>query len=94
MEELVAEMGAAFLCADLGITSETRTGHAAYIAAWLKVLKQDKRAIFAAAAHAGRAAAHRQSYQALNPEPETEAEALDKLSQETDTSTYVQGSLF
>ena len=35
MEELVAEIGAAFLCADLGITPETRDDHAAYIASWL-----------------------------------------------------------
>jgi antirestriction protein ArdC len=46
MEELVAEIGAAFLCADLRITPETRDDHAAYIASWLKVLKDDKRAIF------------------------------------------------
>ena len=56
MEELVAEIGAAFLCADLGITSETRPDHAAYIASWLKVLKDDKRAIFTAAGHAQKAA--------------------------------------
>jgi len=55
-EELVAELGAAFLCADLGITPEVRDDHAAYLASWLKVLKQDKRAIFSAAAHAQRAA--------------------------------------
>ena len=54
-EELVAELGAAFLCADLQITPETREDHAAYIQHWLKVLKQDKRAIFSAAAHAQRA---------------------------------------
>ena len=48
MEELVAEIGAAFLCADLGITPETGEDHAAYIASWLKVLKDDKRAIFTA----------------------------------------------
>jgi len=36
MEELVAEIGAAFLCADLGITPETRDDHARYIASWLK----------------------------------------------------------
>lgn len=56
MEELVAELGAAFLCADLEITPEIREDHAAYIASWLQVLKNDKRAIFAAAAHAQRAA--------------------------------------
>ena len=56
MEELVAELGAAFLCADLELELAVRDDHAAYIASWLKVLKQDKRAIFTAAAHAQRAA--------------------------------------
>ena len=55
-EELVAELGAAFLCADLGLALEDRDDHAAYIGSWLKVLKNDKRAIFSAAAHAQRAA--------------------------------------
>lgn len=55
MEELVAELGAAFLCADLQLTPETRDDHAAYVASWLKVLKTDTRAIFTAASHAGRA---------------------------------------
>lgn len=54
-EELVAELGAAFLCADLEIALEDRADHAAYIGSWLKVLKNDKRAIFSAAAHAQRA---------------------------------------
>ena len=54
-EELVAELGAAFLCADLELTPEVRDDHSAYIASWLKVLKNDKRAIFQAAAHAQRA---------------------------------------
>ncbi|MEZ0018211.1 ArdC family protein [Sinorhizobium fredii] len=54
-EELVAELGAAFLCADLELALEDRNDHAAYIAAWLQVLREDKRAIFAAAAHAQRA---------------------------------------
>jgi len=55
-EELVAELGAAFLCADLGVTAEPRDDHASYLASWLDVLKSDKRAIFTAAAHAQRAA--------------------------------------
>jgi antirestriction protein ArdC len=55
-EELVAELGSAFLCADLSLTPEPREDHAAYIADWLTVLKNDKRAIFTAAAHAERAA--------------------------------------
>ena len=54
-EELVAEIGAAFLCADLGIAPEVREDHAAYVASWLKVLKDDKRAVFQAAAHAQKA---------------------------------------
>lgn len=56
-EELVAELGAAFLCADLALTPEPGADHAAYIQSWLKVLRQDKRAIFSAAAHAERAVA-------------------------------------
>ena len=60
MEELVAEIGAAFLCADLGITPETREDHAAYIASWLEVLKGDKRAIFTAASKASQAAEYLQ----------------------------------
>lgn len=54
-EELVAELGAAFLCADLGIACEDREDHAAYVGHWLQALKDDKRCIFAAAAHAQRA---------------------------------------
>lgn len=56
-EELVAELGAAFLCADLGLTLEPRPDHAAYLASWLQVLRADKRFIFTAAAHAERAVA-------------------------------------
>lgn len=55
-EELVAEMGSAFLCADLELALTPREDHASYIAHWLTVLKDDKRAIFRAAAHAQRAA--------------------------------------
>ena len=56
MEELVAELGSAFLSADLDLTPEVREDHASYIASWIKVLKDDKRAIFTAASHAQRAA--------------------------------------
>jgi antirestriction protein ArdC len=74
MEELVAEIGAAFLCADLGITPETREDHAAYIESWLQVLRDDKRAIFTAASHAERAADHLHAYQA--PKPEADQQPL------------------
>jgi antirestriction protein ArdC len=63
-EELVAELGAAFLCADLGITPELRDDHAAYLGHWLTVLKEDKRAVFSAAAHAQRAVDFLNSLQA------------------------------
>ena len=54
VEELIAELGAAYLCAHCRIDGELR--HAGYIASWLKVLRGDKRAIFTAAAQAQRAA--------------------------------------
>lgn len=56
-EELVAELGACFLSADLGIVPELepRADHASYLASWLEVLSNDKRFIFSAAAHAQRA---------------------------------------
>jgi antirestriction protein ArdC len=56
MEELVAELGSAFLSADVDLTPELRDDHASYIASWIKVLKDDKRAIFTGASHAQRAA--------------------------------------
>jgi antirestriction protein ArdC len=62
-EELVAELGAAFLCADLDLTPQVRDDHASYIASWLTTLKNDKRAIFSAAAHAQRAADYLNSLQ-------------------------------
>ncbi len=57
MEELVAELGAAFLCADLSITDSLRADHAQYLDAWLRVLKADKKAIFTAASKASEAVA-------------------------------------
>lgn len=56
-EELVAELGAAFLSADLELELEPREDHAAYLGHWLEVLKADKRFLFSAAAHAQRAVA-------------------------------------
>lgn len=51
-EELVAELGAAFLCADLALCNEPRPDHASYVSNWLTVLKKDNRAIFTAASKA------------------------------------------
>jgi antirestriction protein ArdC len=67
MEELVAELGAAFLCADLRITAEPRVDHAQYLASWLAVLKADKKAIFTAASKASEAAAFLAALQPHQP---------------------------
>ena len=55
-EELVAEMGAALLCAEGGISCATIENQAAYVAGWLKCLEEDSRAVVIAAAQAQRAA--------------------------------------
>lgn len=67
-EELVAELGSAFVMHTLGLSAEPREDHAEYLAEWLKVLREDKRAIFRASAAAQRAA----DYLSANANPETE----------------------
>jgi antirestriction protein ArdC len=59
-EELVAELGAAFLCAHLGVEGQLR--HAGYIDSWLSLLKEDDRAIFTAASKASAAADYLRSF--------------------------------
>lgn len=73
MEELVAELAAAFLCADLGITSSPRPDHASYIQSWLRVLKADKKAIFTAASAASKACDYLDSLQSDTTEDAAEA---------------------
>ncbi len=58
-EELMVELGAAFLCAELGITQEVLPDHAQYVENWLQLLKSDDRAIFTAAARACEVVAYR-----------------------------------
>lgn len=65
-EELVAELGAAFVAADLGVTPAPRADHAQYIAHWLTLLKSDRRAIFVAAAKASEAVRYLQRGGSLN----------------------------
>jgi antirestriction protein ArdC len=82
-EELVAELGSAFLCADLELQQEPREENAAYIATWLEVLKNDNRAIFAAAAKAQRAAdyLHQKAAASRFPRPallDFDSEASDR----------------
>jgi antirestriction protein ArdC len=54
-EELVAELGAAFWCAQFGLEQATRDDHAAYLGDWLRLLESDARALVAACGHAQRA---------------------------------------
>ncbi|MDW3191271.1 MAG: zincin-like metallopeptidase domain-containing protein [Cytophagales bacterium] len=54
-EELIAELGCAFLCARLNIKQSQPKDHALYIKSWLSALKDDKTFIFKASAHAARA---------------------------------------
>jgi len=62
-EELIAEIGAAFLCAETGVTQDTRADHAQYMANWLQLFKDDPKAIFTAAAKASQAVAFLKSLQ-------------------------------
>lgn len=82
-EELVAEIGAAFLCCNLDITPTPREDHAAYIQHWIGVLKEDNRAIFRAAAHAQKAADHLHGLQpepvpSPSPQPHEEPEPIEQ----------------
>lgn len=74
-EELIAELGAAFLCAMLGVTPEVQPDHADYLSHWLNILKADKRAIFTAAAQAQAAADYLCGLQ--HPQPEVEQSEAD-----------------
>lgn len=71
-EELVAELGAAFINAEFGFDNETQ--NAAYLASWIRLLKDDSRAIFTAASKASKAAEYLRGL-ALADEDEPMAEA-------------------
>lgn len=64
MEELVAELGSAMICGDLGLPTELHDSHANYLAGWLRVLKADKTAIFLAASKAEQAFSYLRSFSA------------------------------
>jgi len=51
-EELIAELGAAFLCSAFRIVNEPRPDHAKYLSSWLAILDDDKKAVFTAASKA------------------------------------------
>jgi antirestriction protein ArdC len=71
-EELIAELGSAFLCSDLRISAVPRDDHARYLRGWLKVLRGDKKAIFTAASQAAKAAEFLRS---LRPDVSAEADS-------------------
>lgn len=75
MEELVAELGAAFIMAEIGFQPEIREDHAPYIAGWLKVLKNDSRALLTAAAKASDALEFLSTFQPDAKAEQAEAEA-------------------
>jgi antirestriction protein ArdC len=77
-EEACAEIGAAFLCARLGIAIEPHPDHARYIHHWLKVMQGNPRAIFAAAAKAQEAVAYLDGLQVSQPQPEPSGKASVK----------------
>jgi antirestriction protein ArdC len=57
-EELVAEIGAAYLCTHVGIAGRTIENTAAYVASWLRALQNDRRMLLRAAQRAQRAVDH------------------------------------
>ena len=75
MEELVAELAAAFVCAHTSIQNESIQQNAAYLANWLQVLKNDKNAIFTAASAAWKAASFILKLEEKTTEKELETEA-------------------
>jgi antirestriction protein ArdC len=68
-EELVAELAAAFLCAEWGFDNDLR--HAGYIAHWIELLKHDKKTFFTAASKAQQAADYLRSLALAESEPAT-----------------------
>jgi antirestriction protein ArdC len=58
LEEAVAELTASYILADLALAHNPRPDHAAYIALWLRLLRDDSKAIFTAASKAQLAAMH------------------------------------
>ncbi|MET4294699.1 antirestriction protein ArdC [Bradyrhizobium sp. LB8.2] len=75
-EELVAELGSAFLCAHSGIPARHRS--ASYVENWLTVLKDDKRAIFQAASYASQAADWVRHQAEPEVQPETQRQISEK----------------
>jgi len=82
-EELIAELGSAFLCADLSITPEVMPEHGQYLQAWLSILKEDSKALFTAASHASRAVDFLHG-----PQPAVEAEFDKEVVSQTEAEQF------
>lgn len=82
-EELIAELGSAFLCAEMEITNAPKSDHASYIASWLDVLKNDKKAILTAASEATKICDFLQGFQnniaSISAQPEAMPEPALQL---------------
>ena len=66
MEELIAELGAAFICSQYGVDSAARSDdHAAYLASWCRVLRAEPRTLFMVAGAAQRAVDHLVNYSSI-----------------------------
>lgn len=66
VEELIAEMSAAFTCAEVGIAPAIRDDHAPYLAHWLRVLRAEPRHLWSVASAAQAATDHLTTYQTPN----------------------------
>jgi antirestriction protein ArdC len=74
LEEIVAEMGSAFICADLEISPVVKEDHANYIASWLLALQDDNKAVFRAAAFAQKAVDYLAGLQRARVSPELDGD--------------------
>lgn len=84
VEELVAELGSAFLCSLLGVAPALRKDHSQYIKSWIALLKHDTRTLLSAASLASKAVAYLDQMQcsdtndSCNPSPETKPESAPR----------------
>lgn len=80
MEELIVEVMAAQLCAELGITQDVRADHAQYLHHWISMMRTDPKVIFKAAARASEAIAYLKNLQpGTKPQTEENAEEGDQI---------------
>ena len=91
-EELVAELGAVFVVADLGLARSPHPDHAAYVAHWLPLLRADPRALATAASHASRAATYLADLQEAGGTIEVASSTLSGNSDDTGAIPFVKAA--